>query len=577
MIKVSPEPEKLKTILEGKFYQVPLYQREFAWEIDEVSALYYDIENSSDEGHFFGALLLAQSRIGNNKFEIIDGQQRLITLLLILASIRKILGNNKLDTYIFDVPETIADVKMRDLNPRFIANKRDNDLFEALMKGEDYKADKGKKSHKCLFEAYNYLYEKINEKKKEDGERGIVDFGDKILFKTFFIRMITETNYDKSLLFKTLNARGLELSQADLIKNEICRHLKKCSIEEAVTKWDDIREEIEESRADIDDFLFHHMNSLDSAQIIRKNLETRKKPKNEPKSTKTNEGMLNFYPPVPEKYLFDAYEYTLSKVQDTKTFLKDIKESASIYTIFSAPRIYCENDYAHPLLALKELGAVRCYPFLLHAYRVLDKREFRRLCKAIEILTFRHSTICQKDAKELEKFYYELRYKLKSKGNLPAVVTLIKKHESMTNEAQFKIAFHSATPKPSVSKFILCRIICEQQEPMYWKTKNVHLEHIMPKSPANAWLKLYQTDDDKDKYKGYLNRLGNLTILQGRKNIVNSNKNFSEKCKLYKESRLTMTKDIPKKWKTWNFSSIDGRQDEIYELGKNIWNTSGIK
>lgn len=577
MITVSREPESLKQILEGKHYQVPLYQREYTWEIDEVSALYYDIENSDDEGHFLGALLLAQSDDGKNRFEIIDGQQRLITLLLLLTNIRKVLKSNNLDKYIFKVPETIGDVKMGDLDPRFTANKRDKELFESLIRGEDYKADKRKKSHKCLFNANSYLYEKICRRKDEEGKKGVVDFGDKILFKTFFITMTTETNADKSLLFKTLNARGLELSQADLIKNEICKHLKKCSIEEAINKWDDIREDIEESKANIDVFLFHHMNSLDSAQSIRNNLERKKESKSTRKFKETRESMLNFYPPIPEKYLFDGYEYTLSTTTNTKSFLREINESALIYAIFSAPETHCGKDYGHPLLALKELSAARCYPFLLHAYRVLDEKEFKKLCKTIEILTFRHSTICQKDAKELEKFYYELRYRLKTRRDLPAIISSIAKHESVMNEEQFKAGFNTASPKPSVSKFILSRIVSEQQEAIDWKQKDIHLEHIMPKSPGNEWKKLCTTPEDTEKYRGYLSRLGNLTLLKGKKNIANSNRKFSEKCKLYKESRLKITLDIPKNWKTWDFSTIDRRQIKLYESAKNIWNIFQIK
>ena len=59
-MKVSQEPQKLSSILEDKYFKVPLYQREYSWTLNEVSDLYYDILESlkEEEGHFFGSLLL---------------------------------------------------------------------------------------------------------------------------------------------------------------------------------------------------------------------------------------------------------------------------------------------------------------------------------------------------------------------------------------------------------------------------------------------------------------------------------------------------------------------------------------
>ncbi|MBS4016412.1 MAG: DUF262 domain-containing protein [Candidatus Latescibacteria bacterium] len=575
MIRVSSEPIKLKDVLEGNYYTVPLYQREFSWEIEEVSDLFHDIFDASEE-HFFGTILLAQESDGTNRYEIIDGQQRLMTLLLLLSAIRTILieeskksnkpdeiYNKGLEQLLFSIPTTFAPIATNtSFEPRFKANKRDHNLFCTVIKGGEPQPTKSLKSHLKIAAAYNYLYDNINSMKIKEGISAIHKFLDKIILKSKFIKMTTENNADKVLLFKALNARGLELTKADLVKNEICRHRKNLEIEEAIELWDDIRVTIEHAGANIDNFLYHYINSLERANDIRKKIA-------ENRSSQQSDKI--YYPPIPEKYLFDAYEYELKNSTDTRIFLNEIKEASGHYSSFAKP----PKDAYH-LLALKELNASRCYPLLLHAKRILSEKDFKKLCLAIEILTFRHSTIIQRDAKELETFYYQLIELLKTNQSLHLLLDNIKKHASVTNDGLFKQAFLTASPKISVSKFILHKIISSMEESVDIK-QDIHLEHIMPQTPSGEWKKLAETEENQEKYKEYLNRLGNLTIILDRWNRTMSNKDYVEKIPLYDKSRITITKEIPTKWKTWNYKTIDERQEFLYEYASKIWTADKIK
>ena len=92
-MKVSQEPVKITDILKDKTFTVPLYQREYSWNLEQVSDLYYDIADSDDNGHFLGSLLLYDSE-NSLKMEIVDGQQRMTTLFLLLFSTLKALINS---------------------------------------------------------------------------------------------------------------------------------------------------------------------------------------------------------------------------------------------------------------------------------------------------------------------------------------------------------------------------------------------------------------------------------------------------------------------------------------------------
>ena len=132
---------------------------------------------------------------------------------------------------------------------------------------------------------------------------------------------------------------------------------------------------------------------------------------------------------------------------------------------------------------------------------------------------------------------------------------------------KFKSGFCLASPKVNISKLILERIVARHQESISG-TGDVWVEHIMPKSAKGKWLKLKNTDPEL--YQFSLNRLGNLTLLQNRLNGTASNKDFDVKQKEYEKSRLTITCDL-KDYSTWDYDTIDTRQDYLYELSKDIW------
>jgi hypothetical protein len=90
----------------------------------------------------------------------------------------------------------------------------------------------------------------------------------------------------------------------------------------------------------------------------------------------------------------------------------------------------------------------------------------------------------------------------------------------------------------------------------------------MPQKPLGEWNILF--DKDEYEYKDYLNRLGNLTILQDKKNIKARNKDFKDKKEFYKESRLTITRELANYTK-WDYNEILERQEYLYEQSKDIW------
>lgn len=555
-MKVTQSPVKIShhEFMDVTF-SVPLFQREYAWDLDQVAELFYDIENSNADGHFLGSLLLFS--IDEKRKEIIDGQQRLTTIFLIFLGIKKTLvGTDKsdaikaIDNFLYNRKPSLL-IEDTNLELRLQTGKRDKRLFEAIIKEQETKEHKdGRvKSHRLLLNALDFISKALNKKKDDEGITGIIKFAQKV-FDSEFIVMTAEKTSDKILLFKTLNARGMELSESDLIKNEICKEPKNCTIEEAVEFWDGMRSVLEKYKVKIDNYLYHFINAQPDAQELRKAVDRLDPPK-------------KLYPPVPEKYIFSVYEEKIRRSTHTQDFLTDLKKTAENYAEFVSP----PSNKIH-LRGLKEMGITKCYPLLIRGKSILNEGDFTLLAKALECISFRHS-IMRNDPKELEKLYYDLLDKFKTVDMLPTIIEDIKQHPTMKNEPKFKSEFINASPSENISKVVLQRIINSPTgEPFDFNAKEIWLEHIMPKTPAGEWKKLQEKDEEL--YYDTVSRIGNLTFIKSAKNIGASNNDFVEKKKIYATSNIQMTKDLVG-YANWDWDTVSERQVALYEMAKDMW------
>lgn len=493
--------------------------------------------------------------------EIVDGQQRMTTLFLLLFSVLKHLENSDRTKAIERINSLLFVIDPNDLSndtsssePRLETGKRDKYLFKAIIRNEDYSAHKDgrRRSHKNLTNTLDFFDQRISEILKEQGLNGLTKFTEKVI-KSEFIVMTAEKQSDKLLLFKTINARGLELTQGDLIKNELCHNIIPYDLDEAIDNWDEVRNRIEKNNGDLDVFLFHYLNSIDECQTLRQQLD---KKRGVEKWDKKN------YPPAPEKYIFDLYGELIAKITPQK-FIEDLLLASNNYITFINP----SNDKIY-LNSLKAMGVNKCFPLLLSAVRKLNNENFEKLCKAVDSLTFRHS-ILRKDPKELERLYYQIAELITNDDDIETAISKIKDHSNFKDEERFKSEFVLSSLKLPVSKMILDRIVRKHSESVDWTNKDVHIEHIMPQKPMGEWKELF--DKDEFEYKDYLNRLGNLTILQDKKNIKARNKDFKDKKEYYKESRLTITKTLVE-YDNWDYNKILERQEYLYEQSKDIWN-----
>ncbi|MBM5782370.1 MAG: DUF262 domain-containing protein [Pelagibacterales bacterium] len=228
-----------KIIGNGITYVVPKFQRDYSWDSEQWEDLWQDIveqleeKNSEDQSHYMGYLVLQS--VNDKEFKIIDGQQRITTLMiLILAALENInrliemgsdvdKNNNKMrletlkSTYIgFTDPVSLI------TKPKLRLNKNNQSYFRSLCTlGSHIQQTKIKGSERLLLKAKKFFEKKIeNSYFSNDGE-GIARFIDKMSDILFFTSITVSSDLNAYKVFETLNARGVKLSTPDLIKNHL--------------------------------------------------------------------------------------------------------------------------------------------------------------------------------------------------------------------------------------------------------------------------------------------------------------------------------------------------------------------
>jgi len=211
------------TVIKGpKQFVIPIYQRTYSWQIAQCNKLLNDIlrisKDPSVPGHFIGSVVYFQESIHTvsdvPKLLVIDGQQRLTTISLLIAALAEFVRDNKVDIdtnftklqnyYLLNAEED------SELRYKLLLTRRDKDTLINIIQGIAPSGDYSLR----VAENFKFFKEKINSENAAEIYNGIM--------RLFIVDVALEKDKDNpQLIFESLNSTGLDLSQADLIRNYI--------------------------------------------------------------------------------------------------------------------------------------------------------------------------------------------------------------------------------------------------------------------------------------------------------------------------------------------------------------------
>jgi uncharacterized protein with ParB-like and HNH nuclease domain len=221
-----------------KIYRVPIFQRDYSWTEENWEDLWQDIkalEENPDSSHYMGAIVLQNSNTSDTEFTIIDGQQRLVTISIIaIAVIQKIQqlidkgkkpeANRERQSVLKRNYLSNKDLRSLKESSKLILNTNNNDFYQSnLINFRPVRNIRSlkTKSNQLLWKAYQYFVAALEELRAVvgSGEELAIFLTNTVAKRLLFIQINVEDELNAYTVFETLNARGIELSSTDLLKN----------------------------------------------------------------------------------------------------------------------------------------------------------------------------------------------------------------------------------------------------------------------------------------------------------------------------------------------------------------------
>lgn len=551
-----------------KKFKIPRYQRPYSWGEDHVSDLWNDL--ISDDTNFIGSLIFnTEHQERSGYYEIIDGQQRLLTITIFCAVLRDIIGeidHKKAD--IFHRHDIVIEDSEGNYKNRIKCGETLESFFVKNIQNDKTKileSDPKSKEEKLVKQNYAYFHDMISTQLKTFTENSKkLDYLQNLRNKVHSLPVIQievrseDEAYD---IFETTNARGIDLSVADLLKNMIFSNLRETEEKDiAKESWNDIVANVQDTDTELKKFIRYFW--------------------------------ISKYSFVPEKKLYKTIKST---IVDWEELLRDLHEASKWYEKLFASTpdpwedVSSGNHIFKSLRALRIMNVSQCYVLFLSILRNLDKlgTDPRRVFKLVENFSFKYSAICKLPGNKPEKIYsryaLEIEKAAASEGDKKNIHKKIQQifeefkkvlQEEEPGFEQFREAFSEVSYSRSDKNRLLCKYILDQinilEQPSELDFTTVNLEHILPQKPDKEWgLK------PKD-IKSYVHKIGNLTLVSKKINSTVQNKIVKEKIAELSKSGVHMTIKLVEHLKEsrykWDEEAINKRHDELAKIGYiDVW------
>ena len=532
----------------GKKYLVPKFQRDYSWDTEQWDDLWQDIESMvhNNEDHYMGYLVLQTS--DNKEHLIIDGQQRFTTItFIILASIKAIndliiSGKEKEENE--QRSKTLTGSYIGNIDPvsleydNYLVLNRNNDGYykDYIVKLGELRRTKISASEKLMKRCFEW-YENVLGNKFTTG-KDYAEFIVKILDNLFFTVITVNDEMNAFRVFETLNARGVQLSSSDLLKNYLfslvdnnSHHKSRIDILEE--KWNKLTANMGIEK--LPDFIRYYWNSKN-------------------KTVRANE-------------LFKIIRNNIKKDSEVFSLMEDLLSYSDIYTALKDKHDeYWDHDpeITEFIGLLNMFNLKQPYSLLMSADKNLNRNVFKKLLKAIIIVSFRYNIIGGKNPNDIEKIYNEAAVYISK--NKDYSDSLIKKAyiEDREFKSLFSIKIFIPTPRNTkVIRYILGKLDNTGIN-IDVNDDNNSIEHILPQSPDDSW------GIDSEKTDRLFTRLGNMCLLEKKINKSADNKDFSFKKIIYMNSAFESCRNICE-YEQWNEDSIGKRQSQMADRAKSIW------
>jgi len=554
----------LSDILSGKEqqYLVPLFQRTYSWGgkplgekpwndlWEDISNLFETEDNSElpkmqPTTHFLGSIVtIPTEQMPQNmpKYLLIDGQQRLTTLSILLAAIRDMVTDPELKGKI-EKHQLINEYKRGNDKYKLLPTQQDRPAFEAVINGDHLSKNQLKDS--LIVQCYRFFEKKIKARNTE-----VEQLYQAVINQLTVVSITLNADENPHLIFESLNARGMVLTEADLIRNYFLMRVDVAEQENVFkNNWQPMQDNLKEN---LTEFMRHYLMAMRSSFVKQD-----------------------------EVYLTLKQDVEKSK----KSVLESLKEIASFaecyHRILDPKENESESSIQQALIRIKRNDVTVTYPFLLKCYQdfskgTLSAQEFVIVLHSLENFLVRRA-VCNVPTHGLNKLfptiYRQVEPRDETKSFSEAVADFLQS-KNYPSDDEFTAAFSKFKSYADKKANTRTRLILESLELSYrhkecvdFKETELEIEHVMPQT-LNEWWKHHLGQDWETTHNSCLHAIGNLTLTAYNKTL--SNGSFPDKQQIFSESHFVLNRYFSELTE-WKKEQIEERTQHLANLALKVW------
>ncbi|EOU1755683.1 DUF262 domain-containing protein [Clostridium perfringens] len=574
--KVKAKEYYIKDLLSNKFlFEIPDYQRAYSWTKENLKQLVEDIWESVElnkargnkefdqyEPYFLGSIVLCSKEYkddGCGIYDVIDGQQRLTSIIMLIAAIRDLIDNEEykkvLSDLIYQKPNVLMGIKE---SIRVKARGKEEEFFKKyiLTNGgtelvKDLNMEELSEAKQNMVNAIEVFRDSFFNENGELLEEKLNEFIVYLLQKVVLVVITTESFTSAFRLFNVINARGLPLTDSDLLKSENLRVMNPEIRKEYTDIWESHEQDLGKEKLDQ---IIGFMRTMKLKNKVEESVYeefSKKIFRNEPEYLGVNfVNHLTAVKALYDKYIIDGNLEGVS--EEEKSYYKNLINIMREFLPY--------DDWMAAVIRFAE--KFNDDKLVLEFVKVLEKRlvidwvngnSFAdRLNRVYGILEAIEEKDSLEEIKESPVFLYDLE-----------------RTTAYFENALNDIDFYSKG-RMMIPKYIFVRLDMEKRanEVLDYSDK-IMIEHVLPRNAKEAY---WKDNFSADQRRNWANKFGNLVIITGAKNTRANNKPFSEKVEQYlsKKSDFAITKEVLE-LSDWNMDSLKDRHESLVNRALELW------
>ncbi|UYC94302.1 DUF262 domain-containing HNH endonuclease family protein [Clostridium perfringens] len=574
--KVKAKEYYIKDLLSNKFlFEIPDYQRAYSWTKENLKQLVEDIWESVElnkargnkefdqyEPYFLGSIVLCSKEYkddGCGIYDVIDGQQRLTSIIMLIAAIRDLIDNEEykkvLSDLIYQKPNVLMGIKE---SIRVKARGKEEEFFKKyiLTNGgtelvKDLDMEELSEAKQNMVNAIEVFRDSFFNENGELLEEKLNEFIVYLLQKVVLVVITTESFTSAFRLFNVINARGLPLTDSDLLKSENLRVMNPEIRKEYTDIWESHEQDLGKEKLDQ---IIGFMRTMKLKNKVEESVYeefSKKIFRNEPEYLGVNfVNHLTAVKALYDKYIIDGNLEGVS--EEEKSYYKNLINIMREFLPY--------DDWMAAVIRFAE--KFNDDKLVLEFVKVLEKRlvidwvngnSFAdRLNRVYGILEAIEEKDSLEEIKEAPVFLYDLE-----------------RTTAYFENALNDIDFYSKG-RMMIPKYIFVRLDMEKRanEVLDYSDK-IMIEHVLPRNAKEAY---WKDNFSADQRRNWANKFGNLVIITGAKNTRANNKPFGEKVEQYlsKKSDFAITKEVLE-LSDWNMDSLKDRHESLVNRALELW------